>query len=145
MGPRVNLPDVTDHQLPPGFHLEVLAELAAPAEEVGGQQDGGGETGVLGHFVDLHQVGLGLLVRQEGNSQTGELKYNDQLGYRGWSQFSVKPCRLRSRMSLPCGGERCGWSSPSWAPGLAWDTPGRRPGQTGPQVAPTEGKTGASF
>ena len=62
----MNLPDVTDHQLPPGFHLEVLAELAAPAEEIGGQQDGGGEAGLFGHTVGLLQVGLDLLVAQEG-------------------------------------------------------------------------------
>ena len=74
----MNLPDVLEHQLLPGFQSEVWAELAAPAEEVGGQQDGGGQTAVLGQLVGLLQVGLDLLVRQEGERQAGGLKYNYQ-------------------------------------------------------------------
>ena len=73
----VNLVDVLEHQLLLGFQPEVPAELAAPAEEVGGQQDGGGETGLLGHPVGLLQVGLDLLVRQEGESHARKLKYQE--------------------------------------------------------------------
>ena len=73
--PAVNLPDVLEHQLLAGFQPEVPAELTAPAEEVGGQQDGGGEAALLRHPVGLQQVGLDALVSQEGQSQAGELKY----------------------------------------------------------------------
>ena len=75
--PTVSLPDVPEHQLLAGFQPEVLAELAAPAEEVGGQQDGGGEAALLRHPVGLHQVGLDGLVPQEVLAQAGELKYQE--------------------------------------------------------------------
>ena len=71
----MNVTDVLENHLFPGFEPEVPAELAAPAEEVGGQEDGGWETGLLGHPVGLQQVGLDLLVLQEGESGSRELKY----------------------------------------------------------------------
>ena len=63
----VNLPNVLDHQLLAGLHPKVTAELAAPVEVVGvgGQEDGAGETGLLGHPVNLQQVGFYHLVLQE--------------------------------------------------------------------------------
>ena len=64
----MNVPDVLEDHLLLGFQPEVWAELAAPAE------DGGGEKTLLSHLVDLLQVGLDLLVRQEANSEAGELK-----------------------------------------------------------------------
>ena len=73
----MKLTHVLEDRLLLGFHPEDLAELAAPAEEVGGQQDGGGETALLGHPVGLHQVGLDLLVLQEVESHAGELKYQE--------------------------------------------------------------------
>ena len=75
--PAVNLLNVLEHQLLAGFQPEVPADLAAPGEEVGGQQDGGGEAALLSHPVGLHQVGLDGLVGQEGDSQAGELKYQE--------------------------------------------------------------------
>ena len=72
--PTVSLLDVPDHQLLAGFQPEVAADLTAPVEEVGGQQDGGGEAVLLRHPVGLQQVGLDGLVGQEGLSQAGELK-----------------------------------------------------------------------
>ena len=71
----MNPPDVLEHQLLGGFQPEVPAELAAPAEEVGGQQDGGGEAALLRHPVGLQQVCLDAPIGQEGHSQPGELKY----------------------------------------------------------------------
>ena len=62
----MNLADVLKDHLLLRLQPAVLAELATPAEEIGGQQDGGGETGLLGHTVGLLQVGLDLLVAQEG-------------------------------------------------------------------------------
>ena len=100
----MNVTDVLEDQLLLGFQPAVLAELAAPAEEVGGQQDGGGETGLLGHPVGLQQVGLDLLVLQEGEGAARELKY--QL-YNIESQAPVLPCRLHSGMPLTGGGARC--------------------------------------
>ena len=63
----MNLPNVLDHQLLAGLHPKVTAELAAPVEVVGvgGQEDGAGETGLLGHPVNLQQVGFYHLVLQE--------------------------------------------------------------------------------
>ena len=72
--PAVNLPDVLEHQLLAGFQPEVPADLTAPGEEVGGQQDGGGEAALLRHPVGLQQVGLDGLVGQEGLSQARKLK-----------------------------------------------------------------------
>ena len=63
------------------FHPEVLAELAAPVEEVRGQDDGAGEIGLLGHPVGLQYVGPDRLVRQEGKSQTRELKFQELIFY----------------------------------------------------------------
>ena len=71
----MNLADVLENHLLPGFEPAVLAELAAPAEEIGGQMDGGGEEGLLGHPVGLLQVGLDLLVLEEGERGARELKY----------------------------------------------------------------------
>ena len=51
--PAVNLADVLDHQLLLGFHLKLWTELAAPAEQVSGQEDGGGNVGLLSHPVGL--------------------------------------------------------------------------------------------
>ena len=73
----MNLTDVLKDQLFPGFQSAVLTELAAPAEKVGGQEDGGGETGLLGHPVGLLEVRLDPLVREEGESHAGELKYQE--------------------------------------------------------------------
>ena len=123
----MNLPDVTEYQLFLGFHTEVLTELAAPAEEVGGQQDGGGETGLLGHFVGLHQVGLDRLVREEGESDASELKYQDII-FPISSTPPHLPYRQHSGMSLPCGGLRNGWSAPSAAPDWDWGRPDTGPG-----------------
>ena len=75
----VSLTDVLENQLLPGFHIEVRAELTSPVEKIGGQEDEGGERGLLGHTVDLLQVGLDLLVGQEVPGHTGELKYQDIL------------------------------------------------------------------
>ena len=74
----VNLTDVLEYQLlPPGFRIEVRAELTSPVEKVGGQEDGGEQRGLLGHTVDLLQVGLDLLVGQEVPGHTRDLKYQD--------------------------------------------------------------------
>ena len=75
----VSLSDVPDHQLLLGLHPEVPAELTVPAQEVGGQQDGGGEAALSRHSVDLLQVSFGRLVPQEEDSQSKELKYQEIL------------------------------------------------------------------
>ena len=49
----VNLADVLDHHPLTGFHLELRTELAAPAEDVSGQQDGCEDAGLLSHPVGL--------------------------------------------------------------------------------------------
>ena len=72
--PTVNLSDMLEHQLLLGFHPEVPTELTAPADKIGGQEDGGWETRLLGQLVNLLQVGLHHLVRQEGQSHSRELK-----------------------------------------------------------------------
>ena len=94
----MNFPDVLEDQILLGFQPEVLTEFAAPAEEVGGQQDGGGEMARLSHLVGLLQVGLDLLVRQEANSEAGELKYqvSPELG---WGLAYLADCTAE-RLSL---------------------------------------------
>ena len=73
----VNFPDVLDYQLLLGFHPKVLAELAAVVNQIGGQQNEGGEMALLHHPVGLLQVGFDRLVRQEGEIHAGELKYQE--------------------------------------------------------------------
>ena len=128
--PTVSLLDVSEHQLLAGFQPEVLAELAAPAEEVGGQQDGGGQAALLRHPVGLHQVGLDGLVPQEVQAQAGELKYQE-IVFTHHHQTYI-PCRQHSGKPHPGGGGRCVRSSPCSAPALAWDTPDTAPGPSGP-------------
>ena len=127
----VNLTDVLEYQLlPPGFRIEVRTELTSPVEKVGGQEDGGGETGLLGHTVGLLQVGLNLLHRQEVPRHTGELKYQEILR-RTFLITIIEgldlPCSLHSGMPRPCGRVRCGQSSPVSAPDLDSDSPDTAP------------------
>ena len=71
----VNLSDVLENHLLLGLHPAVLTELAAPVEKVGGQEDGGGETGLLCHPVGFLEVRLDHVEREEGESHARELKY----------------------------------------------------------------------
>ena len=54
----VDLLDVTEHVLPVQVHGAVLAELAAPADQRGGQEDGAGDVRLLRHSVGLPHVAL---------------------------------------------------------------------------------------
>ena len=78
-----------EHLLLLGFHPAVLAELAAPAKEVGWQEDWGEETGLLYHLVSLLQVSLHHRVCEAGESQTWKLKHQDITLNLTWSQFQT--------------------------------------------------------
>ena len=54
----VDLLDVTEDILPVQVHGAVLAELAAPADQRDGQEDGAGDVRLLRHSVGLPHVAL---------------------------------------------------------------------------------------
>ena len=54
----VDLLDVTKDILPMQVHGAVLAELAAPADQRGGQEDGAGDVRLLRHSVGLPHMAL---------------------------------------------------------------------------------------
>ena len=72
--PTVYLANVLDHQLLPRLHRAVLADLAAPPHEVGGQNDGGGIAAFIRHPVSLSQVLFNLIEGQKVRDDVRELK-----------------------------------------------------------------------
>ena len=72
--PPMDLTDVLDDLLLPRLHPAVLADLAAPPQEVGGQNDGGGIAAFIRHPVDLCQVLFDLIEGQKVRDDVRELK-----------------------------------------------------------------------
>ena len=56
---------VLEYHLLTRLHAAVLAELAAPTEKVGGENDGGTMVAFLGHAMNLSEVGFYHLVSQK--------------------------------------------------------------------------------
>ena len=72
--PPVDLTDVLDHRLLPRLHPAVLADLTAPPQEVGGQNDGGRMAAYIRHPVSLSQVAYHHLEGQKVRNDARELK-----------------------------------------------------------------------
>ena len=70
----VGLTDVLGDHLLPRLHLAVQADLAAPPQKVGGENDGGRNAAFLVDPVSLSQVRSDHLEGQKVHSEAGELE-----------------------------------------------------------------------